>query len=57
MTKLAVRVSDDQLRALKYRAVECGISRSDLIRIAVARLLKDSDVTLPRVERDETRAA
>jgi hypothetical protein len=33
------------------------LNKSDLIRIAISRLLMDRDVTLPRVEHDRSKAA
>lgn len=57
MTKIVVRIGDDQRQALRDRAGEVGLSASDLIRIAISRLLMDRDVTLPRIERDQTKAA
>jgi Arc/MetJ-type ribon-helix-helix transcriptional regulator len=56
MTKIVVRIGDDQRQALRDRAGEVGLSASDLIRIAISRLLMDRDVTLPRIERDRDAA-
>jgi antitoxin component of RelBE/YafQ-DinJ toxin-antitoxin module len=56
MSKIVVRIGDDQRQALRDRADEIGLSVSDLIRIGIARLLTDPDVKLPRVTRERAAA-
>jgi predicted DNA-binding protein len=53
MSRIAVRIADDRQQELKSLARQSGLSKSDLIRIAINRLLENPDWLAVRVSHRE----
>lgn len=45
--KFQFRLSSDRREALRGLAHEAGVSESDLVRLAIGRLIEERDVKLP----------